>query len=452
MKVKYGTTEFEIHPAFAPSVDFDAAGGDDQGSIVKETWDIEGSFSQEGWSNLITSWNNMVAVLRAPAQNFLILTDADETVYQLLAGSCTSGPTCKNVQVVEKRQGFLVSNIRFRLTIEAEYINPFTPTGHSGKRNVKFSFDYDSLGFLRMTETGEFVSKSTIDRPPNPTLVPDKASFILDSKFELSNNKRECTYTYTFTERKTTLPDGDIKELVGDFSLDISESSAEDFLHNEVRVSGSCKLRRKASNEEPWRKTGLLVNNPVSLQRSKAASFIPVKSVEDISDVNIRKVIKWIENSLIGGSAKIIDKEISVNVFDLEIAFNYRLFKGSDLVGFTYSISFVPSVVRMSEVNVFGFKPVIQKLGYTSMEISESGEITWYASRPQKPSPFWPDKCTSARIDYPKLSYGKDGYPISGAISFSFAYRDENFRSSDLIALAAKRTSEYRLPSLGIFE
>lgn len=450
MKIKYGSSTFNIHPAFSPTVNFKPTSGDNEAATIEEVWDIEGSFKADGWSALMAEWDDLVEALRVPAQDFYILTDADATVYSLKAEDCLNGPTATVVNVTDKRSAYLVTNIKFSLSVKAEYINPDAPYPNQIRGKIDFSFKFDSLGFLTITERGT-AKGGTITTPPDPWLSPTPAAFSLDSDFSLSKDRTECDYTYNWQERKVGLPPG-IKDQVGEFSLSIAEVNTEDFLYNTVRVTGNCRLKRNKTASEPWNKGTILVQNPdnyLSASRPIAGDFIPVEGLDTIpSGSVVGQVRDWIDNNLIGSGVKILSKEITVDAYDLNVSFNFELLKESGgLAKYTYSVSISEPVVKMVEVNVYGRGPVLQRTGYSATGITESGEIVMFGVMPRHMSPHWPEFCTSNKITYPKPTVDSKQQVTLQAMSFSFAYKKEDFTIKDVADMVLARVNNYSFPA-----
>lgn len=445
MKLKYGTTTFEIHPAFAPTVNYKSEEGGNEPATIEDVWDIEGSFRGDGWNALITQWENMMEKLRVPAQYFAILDEADSVVYELDPDDCISGPTCTIQNVTEKRRAFLVTNILFSISIRAEYKNPEIPDIADLRGKVRFSFRFDSLGFMTISERG--TAKGTnITKPPKPWLSPSSTSFRLDSSFDLSKNKTECSYTYKWVERRVKLPAGEISDLVDEFSLSIDENPAEDNLYNTIRVSGDCRIKRTDTTKEIWNKTGLFAKHPGSkLYVAEASDFIPVETLEEISG-DIATVKEWIENHLIGSGVKILSKKFRVDAYRLRLSFDFQLIKPAlKIARYDYSVSIKEKTVRTNVVPIYGKTPVIQYLSYSQSEITERGTVAYFDERPPHPAPFWPDYCTGRNVDYPKPTADVDIEGVIFPISFSFTYQKDEFGYSDLLDLVLERTG-YMLP------
>lgn len=445
MKLKYGSQTFEIHPSFAPSLNFKSREGDNEASTIEETWNIDGSFKKDGWSNLVTEWDAIIAALRVPAQDFAILDESDVTVFQLLAADCINGPTCHVLNVTEKHKGFMVTNIKFQLRITAEYVNPDAPTDLRGK--IDFSFQFNSMGFMTITENG--VAKGTnITTPPSPWLSPTTVSFEFDSRFDLSRDRTECKYMYKWKERKVALPPG-LYNLVSSFSLNIDEQNADDFLYNIIRVSGDCQIKRKDTAESIWNKTGILSANPdSSVKRPVAADFIPVESIDDLDrELALMQVKDWIDNNLIGKGVKILSKEINARIYEQRITFNFQILKPeSVLAKYDYSVTIKENAVKTSIVPVFNRTPVVQRIGYTHSEITERGEVVFFDGRPPHPSPYWPEICTSPSVSYPKPVVGSDQEIALGSMRFSFTYQKSEFTFLDVLRLVSQRTSDFAIP------
>lgn len=443
MKLKYGTTVFEIHPAFAPTITFKTKEGLNEAATIEEVWDIEGSFKRDGWQLLMQDWNDMVEKLRVPAQDFAILDESNNTVYELKAADCNKGPTCTITNVTEKRKAYLVTNIRFRLSITAEYDNPDAPADIRGKVDINFQFD--SLGFLTLTERG--VAKgSGITSPPSPWLSPSTHAFELDSQFELSQDRTECRYTYRWRERKVSLPPA-LRNLIGSFDLRVQERNADDFLYNTISVSGECRLKGNKDTQKIWAQSGIFVANP-DKSTKLPAKFIPVESIDDMTGTAILEIKEWIENHLIGGGVKILSKSIDANIYDQRVSFQFQLLKDDveGVASFDYSVSIQEPTVRTSVVGVFASAPVVQYLGYNPCQISEEGSVAFFSNRPPHPKPYWPEYCTSRRVDYPKGTSESEFGLALGPVRFSFTYQRDEFSVSDLWKMVLERIGYMGLP------
>lgn len=454
MKIQYGATELDINPAASPTITFEHTEGDNEPNIIKEVWDIEGTIKNQGWSNLIAEWNTIVAVLRVPAQDFKLKTRAGATVYELKAIDCINGPTCKDISVTEKREAFLVTNIKFRLTIEATYQNPSASPVDFVRRRLNLSYNFDSLGFLEMAERGEAESKSAITKPPDPFLSPQEEAFTQESRFDLSESRLKCTYSYTFRERKVQLPE-ELRDLIGEFSLSIEETNSEDFLYKTIRVAGRCRIRQEPTDKNVWDQSNLLIKTPAVRPPAGevAENFIPVNDLESIGGgTKVAQLVEWIENNLVGEGVKIRSKSITADVFDQSVSFAFDLLKEAygNLASFDYSISIRESAVRISEVNIFAYKPVLQRLGWTSMEIIERGSVVVFGGRPVHPEPVWLDRCTSRIVEYPKPSYVPGQELLECPMTFSFTYKDVDFDLGDLSQIVNNRVERYGLPQLGL--
>lgn len=445
MKMKYGSATFEIHPSFAPTLNFKSREGDNEASTIEETWDIEGSLKKDGWSALITEWDALIEALRQPAQDFAILSDSDLTVFELKAEDCINGPTCQILEITEKHKGFMVTNMRFRLKVTAEYENPDAPSDLRGK--VEFTFQFDSMGFMTITERGTTQGKN-INDPPQPWLSPSTQAFEFDSNFELAKDRTECKYTYRWQERKVALPP-ELYNLVSSFTLDIDEQNADDFLYNTIRVSGECILKRKTTAESIWNKSGILSSNPDRyVRRPTAGDFIPIEALDDLSpNLAIMQVKEWIENNLVGSGVKILSKEVTAKIYDQRVTFQFQLLKpAGNLAKYDYTISIQEKAVRTSIVPIFASTPVIQKIGYTHGEITEHGEIVFFDGRPPHPQPYWPELCNSRQVEYPKPTVNSEKEISFGPVRFTFTYQKSEFRFLDVLTLAAQRTSDFKLP------
>jgi hypothetical protein len=447
MKIRYGTAVFEIEPAFAPTVNFNAEEGDNEPSTIQEEWDIEGSFKDYGWQNLIDKWNDLVEDLQVPAQDFAILTDSDQVVYELKAEDCISGPTCTVVNVREKRRAFLVTNILFSLRIRAERENPdATPEDEMVRRSVDYSFRFDTLGYLRITENGE-VKGQNITQPPKPILRPTKDVFALDSDYRISNDSTECRYSYTWTERKVALPP-EIKQYIEDFNLEVTQANTQDFLYTRVTVTGSCSIKRYDTAVNTWEKGRIFVQNPDDyLRRDIAGDYLPID--EGSGEGTILATVKdWIEENLIGGGPKIVRKETRTDIYNQRINFTFELvFEDSGLASYEYSVSIQEQTINTSQVNIFGEPPVIQRLGYSATVISETGRIVNIGERPPHPGPYWPHLCTRNEVKYPKpAEVSQEQEIVLAEMSFNYSYLKRDFAIQDVTTLASARAAQFGIP------
>lgn len=446
MKMRYGSYEFPIMPAFAPTMSFETVEDPDTGDLVAstrtETWDIEGAFKGDETS-VVADWNALVAAISVPGLKSEVLNESSVVLMEIDPAECVTPPSVKILEVTQKREAFLVTNIRFRLRVEAVVavgeINGYV------SQQASFSLRYDNLGYLRATERGKVIAKEPLYAAPRPLIIAFSIrDFALESNLEYSSDRKTCNYTYTWTEFHRSLPE-DMYDLIGDLSLDLSERSAPDFLYSESSLSGRVRLRKTNTANAPTGFGFSQGGNVLTFGVLPRGNILPLNKIDEIKDPDIRRALKWITGGLIGRTAQITSQEITVDLWQREINFSMSYITSfTGVVRFEYSVGIQERTKKIAEVPRYGRTPVMQHIGWSSSEISERGTFTTLKVRPPHPKPIYEVVCTSRSVDYPKPIYDKDHKTVFMPVSFSFSYRADEWTIRNLT-----RIVEARLQSIG---
>lgn len=429
-------------PSVAPNITFNTIRlpesniSNSVGEFSKEvTWDIEGKLKGDT-AAVKAAWDTLSAALVIPGGDFKILTDADVVVMQTLASDCIEPPCVTVHNVTEKREGFLVTNIQFTLQVRA-----VEATSSSVVKSATLNLSIDKFGFLKITEQGNAISKTPFTAAPDSFISLNSNDFVFEQQFNFSENRRSCFYTYTWDELRRRFPD-EIKDLVADFSFQISEDSVGNFTSKNVQLSGSMTLKK--FNAPDSNTPGFSISDGGSVVTQsyplEISNVLPINSIDSIEDSRIKAAVDWIKTGIMGSELTLRNHKIDIDLWTGTISFNFNYVRTTGSIGavenvvkFTYSISISGDVSKdISSVKRFGTTPVMQELGYPLSTITEQGEVitTSYPRQIHAVANYvFADDKKVTKLE------GDTGYKAS----FSFTYKNSDYTWQEVLDILRLR-------------
>jgi len=237
MNVRLDGVELQYPPRIRGSADYFFNGRE---WLVEQRWDIEGTLHTDGPAAHAALRDQLIERLR-DLKKFEIIHDST-VLYSL---DRDQGDTLRVDRIEIPTEGgnaAWATNLIYRFSV----VGVKKPSDEDFvRREVRFTFEVDDLGYLRITETGTARYAEASYSPPPPLLSPSQRRFEQNRQTaDWSADRRQCRYTYSWTERRLTLTELEnyIKYIVG---LRVSCSrSIKGFGVLQGNLAVSCRLRK----------------------------------------------------------------------------------------------------------------------------------------------------------------------------------------------------------------
>lgn len=410
-------------PTFQPDISIEY---DDRKNIsfITEKWTMDGAFHDEGAVALIALWNNMETALKVNNADLQLLQDGNPVpLRSILAASCVEGPRVTDYKITEAREGLLITNIQYSVTIEMKYKADSSSAVPSQEYSLSFQIGVN--GLLTVSERGTYESDRVIPPSSVPFHFPGGDSYDFDVSLEYSTDRKRVTSSATWTEKRKKYPFPFITS--GNYS--ISERYEQGMVY--VSMSGSFELTKDGSSVNYSSKMGSAYSkiSNVSLSaasKSSSQSVSPVDRLFDSEDAQrgASKVKDWVYDTF--GSRDFTKDEFSLDPYSGTVTFSLEWVRSRSDKEYDYYIEtweYKENYQRKNLVDTLDGIPIKQKGGWTGVFLSQQGTAKKVGSYPKPAEPLYGSE---DMISPPVVNYGE---PVWGAekqfVAFTVSWKYE---------------------------